>query len=143
MEPLVTAEIDRVLESVGYGFLGLAVDDRPYVVPMSFGYTGEIYFQMNAQGRKHEFIEPPTPACLTVFQYDPEADRSTSVLVEGHLEPVPDEELGAAFDALASNAKFGTDLSIWGVPIQEADPRLYVLEPSHVAGRRFGEGAAQ
>lgn len=140
METLPRSAITDVLEAVGYGFLGLAVDDRPYVVPMSFGYRDDVYFQMNAEGRKHRFIEDDTPACLTVFEYDPATERSRSVLVDGSLRSVREDEQARALDALAANATFGTDLSLWGVPVQDADPRLYVLEPDSLSGRRFGEG---
>lgn len=140
MEQLAPAEIDAVLESVGFGFLGLARDDRPYVLPMSFGYDDHLYLQLNANGRKHDFITAGTPACLTVFRYIPATERSESVLVEGDLRSVADDETATALDALAKNATFGTDLSLWGVPVQDADPRLFVIEPWAVSGRRFGEG---
>ena len=40
MDTLDEAEIDEVLRNTGYGFLGLARNNRPYVIPTSFGYDG-------------------------------------------------------------------------------------------------------
>jgi hypothetical protein len=140
MHVLESDAIDRVLAETGYGFLGVAREDVPYVLPMSFGYDGALYFQMNGGGRKYDFFGDGTPACLTVLDYDPEQGRSTSVIAEGPLRPVDTDEEGIALDALASNAQFGTDLSVWGTPLQKVDTRLFVLEPETIAGRRFGEG---
>lgn len=140
MESLSRNEVDRVLTEVGYGFLGFARENSPYVLPMSFGYDGEnLYFQMNSQGRKFEYIDGSTPVCLTVFTVDPETEISRSVLVEGELREVPAEKTEAAYEALATTANFGTDLSLWGVPLRESDPTLFVLRPEDVSGRMFGE----
>ncbi|MFC1743789.1 pyridoxamine 5'-phosphate oxidase family protein [Candidatus Riflebacteria bacterium] len=44
---------------------GLAKNNIPYIVPVSFGYDGEnIYFHTGAQGRKIEFIESNNTVCL-------------------------------------------------------------------------------
>lgn len=140
MEELSRNEVDRVLTEVGYGFLGFGRENGPYVLPMSFGYDGDyLYFQMNSQGRKFEYIDGKTPVCLTVFTVDPETGISKSIIVEGELREVSEERTAAAYEALASTANFGTDLSLWGVPLQETDPTLFVLRPEDVSGRMFGE----
>lgn len=140
MDELSRQAVDNVLEDVGYGFLGLARDDRPYVLPMAFGYDGDdIYIQMNSEGRKFDYIDGKTAACLTVLGIDHETGVSKSILVEGDLWEVPEAKTVTAYDALASNANFGTDLSTWGIPLQDADLTLYILRPEDVSGRMFGE----
>ena len=140
MKNLSREEIDSVLVRVGYGFLGLASENRPYVVPMSFGYDGDnCYFQMNSQGRKFDYIEDEAPASLTVLTIDHETGVSKSILVEGRIYEVSADKSESAWQALALNAQFGTDLSLWGMSLQESDISLYVLRPENVSGRVFGE----
>lgn len=140
MKKLSRQEVDEVLEDVGYGFLGLAREDRPYVLPMAFGYDGDdFYFQMNSQGQKFDYIDGGTEACLTIFSIDLDIGVSKSVLIEGDLRGVSEERTVTAYEALATNANFGTDLSTWGIPLQDADLTLFILRPEDVSGRMFGE----
>jgi hypothetical protein len=140
MRELSRDEVDSVLVEVGYGFLGLARESTPYVLPMSFGYDGEaLFFQMNSTGRKFDFISDATPASFAVLAIDQETGVTRSVSVDGQLREVPEERTQAAFDALAATANFGTDLELWGVKLQETDPRLYTLQPDSVSGRVYGE----
>ena len=140
MEDLSRQEVDEVLEDVGYGFLGFARENRPYVLPMSFGYDGDdLYFQMNSQGRKFDYIDEETAACLTVLSIDQDTGVSKSILIEGDVREVSEEMAVTAYEALAANANFGTDLFTWGIPLQDADPTLFILHPEDVSGRMFGE----
>lgn len=140
MRELSREEIDNVLEGVGYGFLGFARENRPYVLPMSFGYDGDdIYFQMNSQGRKFDYIDGETAACLSVLGFDQDTGVSRSILIEGELREISEERTATALEALATTANFGTDLSLWGMPLQDTDPTLFVLRPEDVSGRMFGE----
>jgi hypothetical protein len=138
MERLGPDEIDALLRSVGYGFLGLAADDVPYVLPMSFGYDGDaLYFQTNSTGRKFDFLSPGSRACVAVLSVDPERSVSRSVLVRGPVGEVTDRE--AALGALADNAEFGTDLSLWGAPLGDVETALHAVRAEERSGRRFGE----
>lgn len=139
MEELPEEATAGILRQAGYGFLGLASDDRPYVIPMSFGYDGsDLFFQMNARGRKHDFIESRTPACFTVVSMDPETGRSRSIIVDGVMETIPEAEESTAYEALADNANFGQDLALWGKPLEDSTPVLFALRPDDITGREFG-----
>lgn len=143
MRSLDEEEIDTVLRESGYGFLGLANEDQPYVIPMSFGYDGDaLYFQMNSQGRKFEFMEGHSTAVFSVLDYDPTTGVYKSILVEGELAAITDNDAGTAFETLAANAQFGTDLEVWGFPIQQADLMIFKLTPTTISGRVFGEHMA-
>jgi hypothetical protein len=143
MRELSPEEIDSILEETGYGFLGLARDDRPYVIPMSFGYDGDdCFFQMNSQGRKFDYIENGAPAVLNALHVDRETGVSKSVLVEGCLREIPETQTETVYQTLASNASFGTDLSAWGVPLQDSDLSLYTLRSDEISGLGFGEKQA-
>ena len=143
MDSLGESEIDGVLRDNGYGFLGLASDNRPYVIPMSFGYNGDaLYFQMSTQGRKMEFMEENPVAAFTVLGIDHETGISKSVLVEGELSKVLEDNRMVAFEALAANAEFGTDVEVWSTPVRETDLSQFELRPTDITGRIFGEKMA-
>lgn len=139
MRQLLPGEVAGVLRATGYGFLGLARDDTPCVRPMAFGYDGDIYLQMNDSGEKYDYIRDGQPATFVVLDCNHERNEWTSIVVEGTLRSVPADRTHHALDVLTENADFGTDLTVWGNRIEHTDPRLFVLTPSMLSGRRFGE----
>ncbi|MCX6094539.1 MAG: pyridoxamine 5'-phosphate oxidase family protein [Candidatus Bipolaricaulota bacterium] len=59
--------IDRVLHAASVCHLALCDGDRPYVVPMSYGYDGErLYFHCASDGRKLDVIRRNPNACFAV-----------------------------------------------------------------------------
>lgn len=138
MRVLDAATIDAVLERAGYGFLGFARGDRPYVIPVSFGYDGEaLYFQLNDEGRKHEYITEGVPVTFNTVS-PREGGTMESVFVEGTFHEVAGEDSVHAMEVLAENASFGTDFGAWNKPLQETDFSEYVLQPAELSGRSFG-----
>ena len=54
-------QIRQILDTAGVLYLGLAVDDEPYVVPMNYGYTMEdgklvMYLHSALQGKKLDML---------------------------------------------------------------------------------------
>jgi uncharacterized protein len=65
-------EIDAVIERSPVCRLAMAVEDEPYVVPLSFGYDGEhVYFHSAGEGRKIDFIERNDRVC---FEFESEVE---------------------------------------------------------------------
>ena len=61
------AEIDAILHGCTVCRLGFAVENEPYVVPVSFGYDGrDLYFHTAKTGRKIDCIEANRRACFEV-----------------------------------------------------------------------------
>ncbi len=57
--------IDKIVDKANVCRLGLAKDNIPYVVPVSFGYDGDsIYFHSAKKGRKIDFIEANNFVCF-------------------------------------------------------------------------------
>jgi hypothetical protein len=57
--------IDQTIRKSAVCRLGLAKDNIPYVVPVSFGYDGEaIYFHSAQEGKKIEFIQANNRVCF-------------------------------------------------------------------------------
>lgn len=65
-------EIDAVINRCEVCRLGLCDGDRPYVVPLNFGYDGEaIWFHSALEGRKVDLIRRNNKVCF-VFDTDHE-----------------------------------------------------------------------
>jgi nitroimidazol reductase NimA-like FMN-containing flavoprotein (pyridoxamine 5'-phosphate oxidase superfamily) len=59
------ADIDRIISGSQVCRLGLAKDNVPYVIPVSFGYDGvALYIHTAHAGRKIEFFEANPAVCL-------------------------------------------------------------------------------
>lgn len=59
------AAINDVVRGCRVCHLGLAVDDEPYVVPISFGYDGAtVFFHTAKRGRKIDMITANPRACV-------------------------------------------------------------------------------
>jgi len=109
-EEMERTAIDAHLIDAGVGVLSLGSDADTYAVPESFGYDGEcLYFQLvfDKDSTKMAFIDTTDMATFTVFTEDP----PQSVLVRGHLEPVPEAEQTQAATAIAENANIPTECS--------------------------------
>ncbi|QGQ96079.1 pyridoxamine 5'-phosphate oxidase family protein [Paenibacillus psychroresistens] len=95
-----TVKIQDFLEHAQTGFLGLSLEDVPYVVPLNFVWLNEaIYFHGADKGRKVTYIEHNPLACFTVSEsYGtltspiPAATDTAymSVIIEGSLFHVTD-----------------------------------------------------
>lgn len=133
-------EIAEFLSSRGHGVLALS-GDRPYALPMSFGYDRSnrrcvMQFMSDPDSRKRDRVGPGTPACLAVYEWNHEDDWR-SVLAEGELEPIAagSERERAAGDLFSEDA--GTvGLSIFGRPIADLDPQWHELEIETLSGYR-------
>ena len=61
--------MDRVIGSCQVVRLGLARDNVPYIVPLSFGYDGSaLYFHTALTGRKLEFLAANSRVCFEFEQ---------------------------------------------------------------------------
>jgi len=66
---MLTAEVVEVLRSQVIARLAMAVNDQPYVVPISYGYDdGRIVFHGRSHGRKLEMLTANPRVCFTVEQ---------------------------------------------------------------------------
>jgi nitroimidazol reductase NimA-like FMN-containing flavoprotein (pyridoxamine 5'-phosphate oxidase superfamily) len=72
-------EIDAIIRGCDVCHLALALENEPYIVPVSFGYNGAAFFFHTAQsGRKIEFLESNNRVCFEFernvrLQADPDA----------------------------------------------------------------------
>jgi hypothetical protein len=58
-------EIDAIIRECLVCRLALAVENEPYIVPVSFGYDGEsLFFHTASSGRKIDFLETNNRVCF-------------------------------------------------------------------------------
>ncbi|GLX67052.1 pyridoxamine 5'-phosphate oxidase family protein [Paenibacillus glycanilyticus] len=104
-------KIQTFLEQARTGFLGLASDHVPYVVPLNFVWTDNaIYFHGASEGRKIDMIAANPEGCFTVSEeYGTIADPTPahvdtaymSVIIYGTIEKVTDwDEASAAMQVM-------------------------------------------
>ncbi len=144
MRELDRSEIEAVLVHNGIGVLGLVDDDQPYVIPMSYGYDREgsmfvMQFGHGSVSRKVRSLEANPRASFTVYEEHAEG-AWRSVVLTGELYEVPGAEMTQAFDALAENATFAPDLSVWGEPLADVDFDVVGFEIEEWDGRGFSMG---
>ena len=134
-------EADVLLRDAGVGTLALTDGAEAYSIPESFGYDGEtLYFQFvyTEESKKMAFIETTDRATLTVCTDDP----ARSVLVQGSVEPVPEDDEIEAAAAIAENATIPT-LNVYPETAPgEISMDYYRLRPTEVSGRRFQDGTS-
>jgi nitroimidazol reductase NimA-like FMN-containing flavoprotein (pyridoxamine 5'-phosphate oxidase superfamily) len=87
VDVMSVGESRALLLRVGYGHLGCARDNHPYVVPMHYAYDSECLYFFTTEGTKTEYISANTEVCFQVEEItDPSYWRS--VMVIGHAERI-------------------------------------------------------
>jgi uncharacterized protein len=65
------SEIESILQKAIVCRIGLAIDDEPYIIPVSFGYENRtIYFHSARTGKKISMLKKNSRCCFEVDQYD-------------------------------------------------------------------------
>jgi len=60
-------EMEELLREEEIGYLGLSLEERPYVVPLNYYYSGgKIYFHCGLQGKKLVYMKGNSQVCFTV-----------------------------------------------------------------------------
>jgi nitroimidazol reductase NimA-like FMN-containing flavoprotein (pyridoxamine 5'-phosphate oxidase superfamily) len=82
-------ECEELLANVGFGRLGCARDNQPYIVPIYFGHQPNQLFGFATFGRKIEWMRSN---CLVCVQADEVLgpDNWASVIILGRYEELPD-----------------------------------------------------
>lgn len=62
-----TGEIEKILRRAMVLRVAFSKDDRPYIVPVNFGYeSGRLFFHTGYKGKKMEFFEANPEVCFEV-----------------------------------------------------------------------------
>ena len=82
-------ECRTALERAGFGRLGCARDDQPYVVPIYYVYDDDHLYGFTTLGQKVEWMRSNPQACLEIDDRT-SPDQWMSVIVFGRYEELPD-----------------------------------------------------
>jgi hypothetical protein len=135
------ADVDQFLTETGVGVLSLARDGEAYGIPVSFGYdadAGRIYFVFvgfGEESQKEEFAAATTRASLLAYEVEG-TDKWRSVVVDGPLAEVDDDEWQHASETIGENAWYPS-------LFREADPmrglRVFALDVDSKSGLHSGQ----
>jgi nitroimidazol reductase NimA-like FMN-containing flavoprotein (pyridoxamine 5'-phosphate oxidase superfamily) len=84
-------EIEDLLFTRRVGHLACVVDDRPYIVPISFAYDGRAIYAHTTPGRKVDAMRS-RPAVAFEIEDLGDPRRWRSVIVEGRYEELTDDD---------------------------------------------------
>ncbi len=133
-------EVDDFLQSHGVGVLALAQEDESYAIPMSYGYEPDtrLLCVMLAYGplsKKREWVRNTEKATFVVYDLH-DSLEAESVIIEGTIDEMTDEDVEAGYDVLSNNALF-TVLHVSGASAENTDFGMYRFEIESVTGRKF------
>ena len=142
VEDMPVEEMKALLQAVGFGHLGCARDNRPYVVPMHFAYDSEFVYFLTTEGMKTSYIEHNPQVCLQVEEVQ-DAAHWRSVMVTGRAERLTAAEdteramqLIARRNPTLTPALNLTQIDAWG---RANNIALYRLRPEVLDGRKTAE----
>jgi nitroimidazol reductase NimA-like FMN-containing flavoprotein (pyridoxamine 5'-phosphate oxidase superfamily) len=139
VEDMPFAEMQALLQRVGFGHLGCAHNNRPYVVPIHYAYDSQDIYFFTTEGTKTEHIADNPEVCLQVEEVDDPAHWQ-SVMVNGRAERITEPEamehamrLITERNPTLTPALNLTQLDSWGRANITA---IYRVRPHTVDGRR-------
>jgi len=145
-------EIEKIILSCRTCFLGLSdTDNKPYVIPMNFGYkNGTIYLHSGQFGRKWKIMHENPNACITFCLGDDLAHqdeqvacswrmKSSSVIAEGKIEFV--EDMDEKREILKIFMTHYSDLEFQFKDPAVKNVGIYKMKIEKMQAKKFGEKA--
>lgn len=128
-----TEEIGTFLTSQRVGVLGLPGGEAPILRPMSYEYDGDdsIYlcYVVGEESLKGRWSDDTVRAVFLVYSAESPFNWR-SVVIQGPIEPVPEERAGAILETLTSAWR----PEVFDRPDAGIDTRLYELQIAERAG---------
>lgn len=139
IKEMTAEEMRALLQRAGYGHLGCARGDEPYVVPIHYAYDEPDIYTFTTEGRKTEFIEANAKVCLQVEEVtDPMGWRS--VIAVGLAERLRSaEETERAMQFITERNPTLTPainkmwVDVWG---RASITAIYRIRPRTLSGRK-------
>ncbi len=139
VEDMSPAEMHALLQRESFGHLGCARDNRPYVVPMNYGYDGKDLYFFTTEGMKTRFIHANPQVCLQVEEIT-DKTHWKSVMVSGVANEITaNEEMQRAMKIITERnpsltpAISATEVDSMG---RAVDIALYRITPEVIDGRQ-------
>ncbi|MFB6253467.1 MAG: pyridoxamine 5'-phosphate oxidase family protein [Halobacteriaceae archaeon] len=135
---LTDEEIDNFLSRQETGVLSLARENKPYSIPISYGYdsTNRLFYLRlvsNPESEKRKFLSTSPKSRLVI--YSSESETYYSVIAVGTLNEVTEDQLTSEHIEQYGEAKRPL-FEIWGMSKEELNVLLYQLDPDEINGRQ-------
>jgi hypothetical protein len=122
----------------GTGVLALADDSDPYAVPVSYGFDPDrrrffLRLGFGPDSEKVRYVTDGATARLVV--YDRTGDEWRSVVAEGRLVEVADEDIDLSMVRALRTAALPVHAA-FDAPEDDVEFRMYALDADSVTGRR-------
>lgn len=139
------AEMEKLLDELEFGYLGLSRDGKPYVIPISFAYKEDkIYLHTSLKGLKLEYLASNPQVCFAAAEQqelvgaDIPCDytvRYRSVVARGRGRLLTElNEKIAALDIIAGKYSRGSRMS--AIDPEKADiAAVMVIEIEEMTGK--------
>jgi len=131
-------EIYDLLQKVGHGHLGCAVEGHPYVVPMQYYFEEPNIYIFTTVGMKTKYMDVNPEVCLQVEEVN-DLNHWCSVIVTGQAEHITEkQEIDRVMKFIKlqnptlSPAINRTWTDAWG---RAEEIALYRIHPSEMNGR--------
>ncbi|WP_436935112.1 pyridoxamine 5'-phosphate oxidase family protein [Halovenus marina] len=136
---MTAAQVDDFLAERESGVLSLARDERPYAIPISYGYdSSERTFYMRLvstpESEKREFLSSNPAARLVVYDSNTQGTEYKSVVASGDLAQIDPDELTIEQIEQYGSAKRPL-FEIWGQERDSLDIQLFRFRPDELNGR--------
>jgi uncharacterized protein len=140
---LYEGECRDLLTRLGFGRLGCANNDQPYVVPVYFVHEDNALFGFSTAGQKIEWMRANPLVCIEADEVLAQ-DNWSSVLVMGRYEEMPDipkyAKLRAHAHSLLETRTLWWRLAIASSQTREGElqpvPILYCIHIDKITGHR-------
>ncbi|MEO6390700.1 MAG: pyridoxamine 5'-phosphate oxidase family protein [Pyrinomonadaceae bacterium] len=143
IQDMPESDMKALLLKQDFGHLGVARDNRPYVVPMLYAYDHESLFFFTTLGTKTEYLDQNHEVCLQVEAIE-DKENWQSVMVTGTAEHLTDEaDIAIAMELITKRnphltpALNLTQVDAWG---RASVVAVYRIRPRLIDGRRTVEG---
>jgi len=130
--PISKEECVRLLNRISIGRLACALDNQPYVVPVSFAYEAECLYVFSTLGQKIEWMRQNPKVCLQADEYGNRRNWTSVVVIGKYLElsePQYSGEKERAKERLRQNSQW------WALPMAERREQIVDLAVEPVFSR--------
>lgn len=137
MEQLEQEEALEILSEADVAHIGMVVDGKPYVTPMSFVLDGDHVLFRTMPGRKLRALRANGDVCIEVSSFDSETGDWASVIVTGNARETEDHKTGErAIHLLLDKYRdsIGSPLRPGGLQPLEGLPHVIQVEIESVSG---------
>lgn len=138
IDEMSTKEMNQLLQEVGHGHLGCALDGHPYVVPMHYYFDEPAIYIFTTVGMKTKYMDVNPEVCLQVEDVK-NLKHWRSVTVTGRAEHIIEQgdidrvmEFVKMRNPALSPAVNRTWIDAWG---RAEEMALYRIHPSEMSGR--------